>query len=115
MGVAAFLYLTQIDVNGLDFRNQLMVVDADNVQIIVAADDGNVAVFKIDHFVGVFHDRTGIGTKEKLVLANAHDERTLLSGSDYLIGIGFVEQSDGVSPDNLMERHLNGLKQLEIV
>ena len=60
MRIAALLDLTQVDINGLDLRGKLGVVDIDHLELLTALDHGDVPVLEIYHTVGVFDNRTGV-------------------------------------------------------
>ena len=59
---STFLNLTELQVHGLDFVLERYVVEVDDFQFLVAANDCNVTIVQIDNLVGVFDDRGGIGT-----------------------------------------------------
>ena len=115
MRIAALLNLTQIDVNGLDLRGKLGVVDIDNLELLTALDHGNVPVLEIYHTVGIFNNRTGVGTDEELIVTDTYHQRTLLSGRDDGIGITFVENGNGIGTDHLMQHQLDGCEQIEVL
>ena len=70
--VAALFYLAEVDVNRLHGQFLFLAQQAYNLQLLVATNDGYVAIFEIHHLVGVFHDGAGVRTEEELAVADAH-------------------------------------------
>ena len=115
MLVAAFLDLSEVDVYFLHFQFLFFAEDAHHLQLLAEPDDGDVSILQIDHTVGVFDDGAGIRTNEELVVADAHHQRTLLAGGDDLTRVALVDDGDGVGSDDLIECHLHGLEQRELL
>jgi len=115
VGIAALLYLAQVDVNRLYTEFLLLAENADHVEFLAAPYDGNVAVLQVDHLVGVLHDGAGIRTQEELVVADAHHQGTLFAGSYNLVGVTTVEDGYGIGTDDLIEGYLNGLQQRQLL
>ena len=112
----ALLNLTEVDIHGLHLRVELYVLDVHHLQFLSETHHGDVAILQVNHLVGIFDDRTGIRTEIELsVLANTHHQRALLAGSDNLVRVALVENSDGVSANHLTERNLNGGQQIKIL
>ena len=115
MRIATLLYLTEVDVNLLHLQLLFLTEDTQHVQAFITLDDRNVTVFQIHHLIGIFHNRTGIRADEELTVADTHHQRALLTGSHDLIGITLVEHGDGVGTNHLIECHLNGLQQRQVL
>ena len=115
MRIATLLNLTQVDINGLDLRGKLGVVDVDHLQFLTALDHSDVPVLEIYHTVGIFDNRTGVGTDEELIFADTYHQRTLLSGRDDGIGITLVENGNGIGTDHLMQHQLDSGEQIEVL
>ena len=58
--VAAFLYLAEVDVNGLNLQFLFLTEDAQHFQLFAHPYHRNVAVLQIDHFIRIVNDRTCI-------------------------------------------------------
>ena len=113
--ITALLDLSEVDIHGLHLQFLLLTEDAEHMQVLSATDLSDVAVLQIHHLVGIFHDWTGIGTQEKLILANTHHQRTLLTGRDNLVRVALVDHSDGIGADHLIEGHLYGRQQIQML
>ena len=109
--IAAFLYLTEIDVDRLYLQFLLLTEDTQHMHVLTTLDDCDISVFQIHHLVGILHDRTGVRADKELVLADAHNQWTLFTGSHNLIGIPLIKNGNGISTDHLIEGHLNSLQQ----
>ena len=70
--VAALFYLAQVYINRLHGQFLFLAQQAQHLQFLAATDDGYVAIFEIDHLVGVFHNGAGIRAKKELAVADAH-------------------------------------------
>ena len=103
MGIAAFFYLSQIHIQSSYLRRHFMVHIVNDLQLLSKAHHGNIVVIKIYHLVCIFYNRSCIGTKEKLIVTNSNNKRTLLTGCYYLIFFSFVKQGNGIRPDKLMK------------
>ena len=115
MGVSAFLYLAEIEVYVLYLKLLLLAHDADHLELVARTEHCNVAVFKVDHLVGVLYYRAGIRTKEELSLANAHHEGALLACCYYLAGFVAVDNGYRIGTDDLTQRHLHSCEKVETV
>ena len=111
--IAALLNLPQVDVDGLHVELLRLVQDADDLQLLVAAYDGDIAVLEVDHLVGVLNDGTGVGAEEEFVVADAHHQRALLAGGNNLVGVALVEHRNGIGANHLAERHLHRRQQVD--
>ena len=112
----ALLNLAEIDIHGLNLRVELYVLDIHHLQFLSETHHGDVAILQVNYLVGIFDDRAGIRTEIELsVLANTHYQRALLAGSDNLVRVALVENSDGVSANHLTERNLNGGQQIKFL
>ncbi len=106
MRETAFFYLVEVEVDLFHLVIHLFIVDVDEINIsCFAVDDSDVLVLQINHLVGVFNDRGGVGTQEEFVLANSHNEWTTLAGSDDFVWIILVEQRNGIRSNHLMKSH----------
>ena len=115
VGIASFLDLAEVDVDSLYLQVLLLTEDAHHMKILSTTDHGNVTILKIDHLVGIFHDWTGVGTQEELILTDTHNERALLSGGNDLIGVVLVEHGDGVGTNHLIQGNLYGSQQIQML
>ena len=113
--VAALLYLSEVDVHGAHLQMLLFAEDAQDLQLLAQANDGDVAVLQIDHLICVVDDGTGVGAQEELVLADAHYEWTLLACCYNLPGLALVDDGDGIGSYHLMECHLHGFEQRDVL
>ena len=110
-----FLYLTEVDIHSLNLRIKLYILDINHLKFFSEAHHSNVAIFQINHLVGIFNNRTGIRTQIEITFfTDTHYQWTLLAGSDNLIRITLIKQSNGISTDYLTESHLNGSKEVKI-
>ena len=115
MRVAAFFYLSKVDVDGLYLWIELAVLNVHHLEVVVAFDDGYVSVFKIYHLVGIFHDGACVGTKEILVVADAYNKWTLVSSRNDGIWVAMVEDGYGVSAYYFVECQLHGCEQVDVL
>ena len=115
VGIPTFLYLSEVDINGLHRQFLLFTEDTKNLQVLPAIYHSYIAVFEIHHLISIFHDRTGIGTQEELILTDTYYQRTLLTGCNNLIGITLVDYSDCIGTDHLIESHLDSCQQIELL
>ena len=113
--IATLLNLSEVDVHRLHLQLLILAEDVHHVQVLSQTDHGYIAVLQIHHLVRIFHDGAGVGTQEELILADAHHQRTLLAGGDDLRRIILVEHGDGVGTDHLVECHLHGRQQVELL
>ena len=60
MGVAALLYLTEVQIDGLHLRGEFDVLDVHHLQILAEADHGDIVVVKVNHLVCIFYNRCGV-------------------------------------------------------
>ena len=112
MGIAALLYLSEVDIHGLYLGIYLAVVYVHHLEFLAATYHRDVAVLEIHHLVGVFNQRTCIGTDEEFILAYSHHEWRLLACSHYLVGIVAVEHCNGVGSNHFVQGQLHGSKQV---
>ena len=111
----ALLYLTEINVYGLYLRVEFNVLDVHHLQFLTEAHHSDVTILQINHLICIFDDRTGIRTEIKLtILSDTYNQRTLLTGSNDLIRVTLIKNSDSVGSDYLTESHLDGSQQVEI-
>ena len=115
MRITTLLYLSEVDIHRLHLQLLILAEDVHHVQVLSQTDHGYIAVLQIHHLVSIFHDGAGVGTQEELILADAHHQRTLLAGGDDLRRIILVEHGDGVGTDHLVECHLHGRQQVELL
>ena len=113
--VAALLYLTEVDIHRLYLQLLFLAENAHYLKLFAQTNDSNVAILQIHHFVRIIDNRTGIRAYEEFILANAHYKRTLFAGSNNLAGVALVHDSDGVGAYHLMQRHLHGFEQRQIL
>ena len=115
MRKTAFLYLSEVEVYGADFRIKRVVESIHHLEVFATAYHGDIVVVEINHLVGVFNNRSGVGTEEELVLAYTDDQRTLLAGSDNLVFVSLVEHCNGISSDELGEGKPHCSKQVYVL
>ena len=113
--IATLLDLSEVDIHRLHLQFLFLTENTEHVEILSTTDLGDIPVLQIDHLVRIFHNRTGVGAQEELILTNTHHQRTLLTGRDDLIGIALVEYGDGVGTDHLIEGHLYSRQQVEML
>ena len=113
--IATLLYLTQIDVYGLYLELLFLIEYAHHLQFLAQSQHGYVAVVKIYHLVGILDDGTCVGAKEELAVAYSHHQRTLLARRYDLVGGRLVQYGDGIGTYHLMECHLDGSQQVEVL
>ena len=69
VGIATFLDLTKVEVDRMNSGRQFLVENIHNLKFLAEFHHGNIPILKINHLVGVFNNRTGIRTQEKLAVA----------------------------------------------
>ena len=99
---AALLNGLQFHVQHLHIRGERKVGGVLNGKPPVF-NDGNFLVVEVDHFIGVFDDRGGVRSQEKLVLANPNDQRAALSGRDEHFWVLQGHDHNGISAHNFCE------------
>ena len=57
---STLLYLPQVHVDSLNLWIQLHVLDIGNLKFLAQTHDGDVAIFQINHLVGIFYNRCGV-------------------------------------------------------
>lgn len=79
--------------------------------------DGNLLVVDVDHLLGIFGNRSGVGCNEKLtvVLPDTNDHRRALACSNDGVGVATVDDSNGISANATGERNAHGLRQRTLV
>ena len=85
------------------------------MQVLSATQHSDVPVFQIHYLVGIFHNRTGIRTKEELILTDAYHQRTLFASCDNLIRVALINDGDGIGANHLIEGHLYSCQQVELL
>ncbi len=88
-----------LELGDVDLR--LAVVAADDAELLVAVDDGDLSVVEVDYLVGELDDGRGVGGE--VVGFGARDadhQRTAPAGSDDLVRILAVDDGDGVGADD---------------
>ena len=115
VGISAFLYLSEIEVNGLYLRIDLAIIYIHHLKLFSTSYHGDITVFKIHHLVGVFYQRTGVGANEELVLAYTYNQWRLLARSDNLVGVVAVEQGNGVCTNHFMQSQLHCSKKVDVL
>ena len=115
MRIATLFNLTEVDVDCLHRQFLLLSKNAYHLQFLTTTDHSDIAILQIHHLISIFHNRTGIRSQEEFIFADAHHQRTLLAGSDNLVGITLVEHSNGISTDHLIERYLYSRQQVELL
>ena len=113
--ITTLLNLSEVYIHSLHFQFLLLPENTQYVHVLTPTDNGDIAVFEIHHLVGIFHNRAGIGAKEELILTDTHHQRTLFAGSDDLIRVTLVEHGDGIGTYHLIECHLHGLQQRDVL
>ena len=114
--VASFLQLAEVDVHRLHGGMHPGIVHVHHLQLMSRTDDGDVPVFQIYHLVRIFHDRRGIRSQVKvIVMPDTDHQRTTLARRDNLFGMPLVENGYGVCADNLMQGHLHGPQQRQVI
>ena len=73
-------------------------------ELLPALDVGDLLLAQIDHLVGVFDDRGGVGADEILVLPHADQQRAALAGGDELVRLALVQDDQRVGADHMVER-----------
>src|SRR5574344_718694 len=96
-------------------RVYLTVENVYDIQFLTKTHHCDCSVLQIYDFISIFHDRTCIGTKKKFIFSNSYNQWTLLSSSDNLIRIIFIQYCYSISSDNFMKRKLNGCQQIQIL
>ena len=114
VGETAFLNLSQIEVNLCHFMFHLLIVEIDHFHIFPTANHGDVLVVQINDLIGVFDDGACVRTKKELFLADAHHQRTTLSGGYNLVGGVLVENGDGVSTNDGAQSDTHGCEQIHV-
>ena len=114
MGEAALLYLRQIQVHLRHLMLHLLIVEIDHFHIFPTANHGDVLVVQINDLIGVFDDGACIRTKKELFLADAHHQRTTLSGGYNLVGVVLVENGNGVSTNDGAQGDTHGCEQIHV-
>ena len=113
--IATFLNLSKVNVYGLHCQVLLFTQDVDDFQFFTQSDERDVAIFQIDHLVGILNNRTGITAQEELSVTDVHYQRTLLTGSNNLAGVALVDDGNGVGTYHLIEGHLHSLQQRQLL
>ena len=115
VGISSFLYLSEIDIDGLHRQFLLLTEDADNLQFLPTTDHSDITILKIHDLVGILHDGTGVRAQEELIVADADHQGTLFTSRNNLIWIALVEHSNGIGTDHLIECHLNSRQEVELL
>ena len=113
--ISSFLYLSEIDIDGLHRQFLLLTEDADNLQFLPTTDHSDITILKIHDLVGILHDGTGVRAQEELIVADADHQGTLFTSRNNLIWIALVEHSNGIGTDHLIECHLNSRQEVELL
>ena len=114
--VSAFLQLPEIDVHRLHGGVHPRVVHVHHLQLVPRTNDGDVAVFQVNHLVGIFHDGRRVRSQvEIMFMPDAHHQRAALARGNDLLGMTFVEDGNGVCPDYLVQRDLHGPQQVQAI
>ena len=111
MRVAALFQLRDAHLQLLDIDPALVVVERDDLEGLMAVDDGNLAVVHIDEILRVFDDRSGVRAEEKFPLADANGHRAALARGDDFVAVALLDHGDGIGADHLTERLLHGFEQ----
>ena len=114
MRESAFLYLPQVQVHSLYFREKFTVQYIDNFQVFSLSHYCYGTVLKIYNPVSIFNYRTGVRGQEKLMLAHAYHQRTLTASRYYLIRLTLIKQGHSIRANHLMQRQLHRRKQIKL-
>ncbi len=88
-----------------------LIVEREDFQRCVSVDDSHFAVVDINEVFRILDDGCSIGTQKIFAFADTYDHRAALAGSDDFVMVALFDDGDGISPDDLFERLLNGFQQ----
>ena len=108
MRISALLDLAQAHLKLAYYRSLLDVLKVCNPEFFALFDECHLLFFQVNHLIGVFYDRGGVRTYEKLVLAYAYYERASLAGDHHAVGLGLVHYADSVCSHNTAKCQRNG-------
>ena len=113
--ITALFKLSDIEFHRLYFRLHPGVFQIDYFQFFSPVDHGNLSVFQIDNLIGIFHNRSSIGSQKKLLFTNSHHQRATLACSNDLVGLALIEHRDCISPDYFIQCQLYCRQQIQII
>ena len=114
MGETAFFQLVEVHLEGDELGGLLDVVEVCDVKATCAVHDGNLFVVEVDDLLGIFNNGGCVGANVEFgaargfVFANADDKGTALAGADYLVGVAFFEDGNGIGTDDVFQGQLDG-------
>ena len=111
MRIAALFELRNAHLQLLDVDPAFVVVQRDDLQRLVAVDDGDLPVVHIDEILRILDDRRGVGAEKVLAPADADGHRAALARRDDLVAVVLLNHGDGIGTDHLTERLLHGFEQ----
>lgn len=111
MRVTALFQLRDAHLQLLDIDPALVVVERDDLEVLMAVDDGNLAVVHIDEILRVFDDRSGVRAEEKFPLADANGHRAALARGDDFVAVALLDHGDGIGAHDLPQGLLHGFEQ----
>ena len=111
MRVAALFQLRDAHLQFLDIDPALVVVERDDLEGLMAVDDGNLAVVHIDEILRVFDDRSGVRAEEKFPFADADGHRAALARGDDFVAVALLDHGDGIGAYDLPQGLLHGFEQ----
>ena len=109
MRKTALLYLAQVQLQFPDHRSLLHALKVSNLQFLTALDECNLFFAQINHLIGIFNDRSGIGTHQELVIAHTNYERTALACGNHAVGLRLVHNHNGVCAYHTVQSQRNSL------
>ena len=112
--IAAFLYLSKVNVHLLHCQLLFFAKNAHHLRILSQTNHGNVSILQIDHLVCVLNDGTGVRAQKELILSNTHNQGTLFACSHYLVGVATVNNGNGIGAYHLIEGYLHSLQQRQL-
>ena len=74
MFISSLLKFGYVHFELLDINRALRIVEIHDPQWLILRQDCNFPVLQIDHLVGIFHNRRGIGCKEIFPFTYAHNQ-----------------------------------------
>ena len=115
MRITTFLYHAKVYIHSAHLMVNFLVAYGDNVYTFITIDNSNIAIFKIYHLIGIFHNRRSIRCQEIFSFAQANDKRTCLTSCNNYIGIILVEHRNSIRAYHLLEGTLYSLQQLAVM
>ena len=105
MRESALLDLAEAHLQFAHLGGLLNAAQVRDPEFLAALDEGDLLFAQIDHLVGVFDDRRGIGTHKILILPDSDDQRAALAGGNHLVRLVPVHDHQGVSTYDMVQGH----------